>query len=636
VRLCLQKDSSKRLRDIGDVSLLGTSSAAAVMPAATPRSPMWRRALPVALAALFAAAAAGTATWVALRPVRAPVTHLSFAINSELSATGSSSFAVSPDGRRIAYVLNTNQLFVRDLGAFDARPLVGEVNGDVFFVSPAFSPDGESIAFWSSDFGIKRIPVMGGTATQVMRLDDLPNGIEWRGDDLLFIPSGRRLMRVSSRGGPPQTLVTFGPGEEAYGPRVLPDGDHVLLTMRSGGADWSSAKIVVQSLQSSERKTIVETGHDPHYVRTGHLVYAAGGVVFAVAFDAARVESRSAAVPIIEGVLGTGGSSVVGAGSQFAVSDGGTLVYMPGNAAVSTGEDIAIIARDGTLKPLNLPVRTYGHVRVSPDGRRIAFTVDEDNQSNIWVFDLDGHTAARRLTFGGNNRYPIWSPDGLRVTFASDRDARPGLYSQMADGSAPGARLTSADAGTIQVPESWSPAGDRLLYTVTKADNVTLWTFSTQSRSSARFTDVESTTLTGAMFSPDGHWVAYATNNTLFVQPFPPTGVRYQISKTGHHPIWSRNGRELWYEPGPSQLLTVPVTVTPSFTFGAPVTLPSAQFGSTAPANPRNRDITPDGRWVTPIPAYRASPDMAAVPSALQVQVVLNWLTELQQRVPTR
>jgi Tol biopolymer transport system component len=598
---------------------------------------VWRRAIPLAATALLAAAAAGTSIWIVLRPSPATATRLSFPIESPLVALGRSNLAISSDGRRIAYVSN-NQLLIRDLGAFDTRTLAGTAFSDVFLLSPTFSPDGESIAFFSSDFGIKRVPASGGTATGITRLTSVTNGIAWEGDDIYFISSGRRLERVSSRGGQPQTMITFADDEDVFGPRLLPDAEHVLLTVSRRNASLSTAQIVVQSMRTGERKAIVDTGRDPHYVRTGHIVYAVGGVLLAAPFDVTMREMRGAGVPIVEGVLGTDSASGVGAAAQFAVANTGTLVYVPGSADVSGGEDIAIVSRDGTVKPLNLQPRTYRHVRASPDGRRIAFTVEDGNESNVWIFDLGGRTEARRLTFGGSNRYPIWSADGTRITFASDRDGLPGLFSQVADGSAPAERLTSAEAGTLQMPESWSTMGDRLLYTVTRAAKVTLWTYAPRDKASSRFGDTESSTPTGAVFSPDGRWIAYAADNTVFVQPFPTTGARYQVSKTngGHHPIWSRDGRELWYEAGPSQLLAVPVTSTSTFAFGAPVSVRSAQFGSTAPANTRNRDAMSDGRWVSPIPAYRASPDLLTNPSTLQMRVVLNWFGELTQKVPAR
>ena len=635
VRVCLEKDPAKRLRDIADLRLVGAQPA--IGPAVQQRPPIWRRAIPFAATALLAAAVAATSIWIALRPSPATASRLSFPLESPLVALGRSNLAISPDGRRIAFVSN-NQLLVRDLGAFDTRTLAGTAFSDVFLLSPTFSPDGESVAFYSSDFGIKRVPASGGAATGVLRSESVPNGIAWEGDDIYFIPSGRRLERVSARGGQPQTLVTFAADEDVFGPQFLPDGEHVLLTVSRRNAGVSGAQIVVQSLRSGERKTIVDNARDPHYVRTGHIVYAVGVVLFAAPFDAVALEMRGAGVSMIEDVLGTDSVNGPGAAAQVAVSNTGTLVYVPGGADVSGGDDIAIVARDGTVRPLNLPPRSYRHVRASPDGRQVAFTVEDGNESNVWIVDLDGRTAARPLTFGSSNRYPIWSADGTRITFLSDRDGRPGLFSQVADGSAPVERLTSAEAGTLQMPESWSPMGDRLLYTVTKAANVTLWTYVSRDKTSARFGDIESSTPTGAVFSPDGRWVAYAADNTVFVQPFPPTGARYQASKTngGHHPIWSRDGREVLYEPGPSQLVAVPVTSTSPLAFGAPVSLRSAQFGATAPANTRNRDAMSDGRWVSPIPAYRASPDLLASPPALQVRVVLNWFAELTQKVPVK
>jgi serine/threonine-protein kinase len=637
VRACLEKDPAKRLRDIADLSLVSAQPPPG--PAVTPRPSVWRRAIPLVATALLAAAAAGTLIGIALRPSPATVTRLSAPLESPLVALGRSNLAISPDGRRIAYVSN-NQLLVRDLAAFDTRTVAGTAFGDVFLLSPVFSPDGDSIAFFSSDFGIKRVPAAGGTATGITRSTLVTNGIAWEGDDIYFISSGRRLERVSSRGGQPQTMITFADDEDVFGPRLLPGGEHVLLTVSRRNASLSTAQIVMQSMRTGERKVIVDTGRDPHYLRTGHIVYAVGGVLLAAPFDVTRREMRGAGVPVVEGVLGTDSASGsgVGAAAQFAVADTGTLVYVPGSADVSGGEDIAIVSRDGTVKPLSLQARTYRHVRASPDGRRIAFTVEDGDESNVWIFDLDGRTAARRLTFGGSNRYPIWSADGSRLAFASDRDRLPGLFSQVADGSAPAERLTSAEARTLQMPESWSPPGDRLLYTVTHNAKVTLWTYGLRDKTSTRFGDIESGTPTGAVFSPDGRWIAYATDNTVFVQPFPPTGARYQVSKTngGHHPIWAREGRELWYEPGPSQLLAVPVTATSTFAFGAPVSVPSAQFGATAPANTRNRDALADGRWVSPIPAYRASADMQSNPSGLQMRVVLNWTEELTQKVPVK
>jgi len=621
----LRFELDELLRDLGHDG----SSA----PAIRPRAAISKRMIPFAIAALVGAAAVGAATWIASRPPPASTTRLSFLPGGAL-LVGRKSIAIAPNGRRIAYIAN-RQVYVRDLGSFEATPVAAPRTADVYLDSMAFSPDSDWIAFWSSDGVLERVPVAGGAAVTIGRFEAVPNGLSWQGNDILFIPSGRQIMRVSSRGGTPHTLVTLAEDEEAYAPQLLPDGDHVLFTVRSRGANWSSGRIVAQSRRSGERKVVIDAGQDARYLSTGHLVYAAGAVLFAIRFDATQAETRGAAVAILDGVLRSGGSGSVGAAAQFAVADAGTLAYVPGVSAYSSGGDIGIVARDGAVTPLGLPIRPYQHIRVSPDGRSIAFAVDDGKESSVYVYDIDGRSAPRRLTFGGNNRYPVWSGDGTRVTFQSDRGGRPGLFTQVADGSAPAERLTTADAGIAQVPESWSPAGDRLLYTVTRQGNVTLWAFSPHDKTSTRFADVESSTPTGAVFSPDGLWVAYAADNTVFVQPFPTTGARYQVSTTkgAHHPLWSRDGRELWYEPGPSQLVAVPVTTRPTFAVGSPVPVPSANVGSVEPGNLRSRDVMPNGRWVTPMSVNQTTKPSSA---EREIRVVLNWLEDVKRLVPTR
>ena len=154
----------------------------------------------------------------------------------------------------------------------------------------------------------------------------------------------------------------------------------------------------------------------------------------------------------------------------------------------------------------------------------------------------------RRLTFGGRNRFPVWSADSQRVTFQSDREKDLGIFWQRADGTGTAERLATAEEGTSYIPEAWSPDGTRLLYNATGKDSMTtLWTWSLKDRTAERFDAVVSpvSTLTGAVFAPDGKWVAYAsgegrTRSAVYVQPFPPTGTKYQISKNedfGHHPV---------------------------------------------------------------------------------------------------
>jgi Tol biopolymer transport system component len=223
------------------------------------------------------------------------------------------------------------------------------------------------------------------------------------------------------------------------------------------------------------------------------------------------------------------------------------------------------VDRTGFAEPLNLPAGSYQHVRVSPDGKRLTFGTDDGTEANVYVYAPGSGTAMQRMTFDGHNRFPIWAADSRRVAFQSDRLGDRGIFWQAAEGGT-AERLTKADDGTSHVPEAWAPTGDRLLYTVTKGSRVTLWTLSLKEKTSAPFGAVEASMPIGSVLSPDGMWIAYAVDNTVYVQPFPPNGSTYQISTTnaGHHPIWSSDGKELFYEPGQGQLTAVPVGTRPN------------------------------------------------------------------------
>ena len=147
--------------------------------------------------------------------------------------------------------------------------------------------------------------------------------------------------------------------------------------------------------------------------------------------------------------------------------------------------------------------------------------------------------------------------------------------------------------------------------------------------------------MAGPRFSPDGRWVAYSAGQLgggtgpLFVQPFPPTGATYQISKTvGLHPTWSPDGKELFYSPGVGQFVAVSVTTRPTFTFGNPVPMPRG-FIDRGPLFERPIDITLDGKQFVGVVLAGQSAAVGAS-AAPQIRVVLNWFEELKARVPTK
>ena len=253
----------------------------------------------------------------------------------------------------------------------------------------------------------------------------------------------------------------------------------------------------------------------------------------------------------------------------------------------------------------------------------------------MWIYELSGATAMKPLTRGSNNRFPTWSSDGKRAVFQSDRDGDRGLFWQPVDGGE-ATRLTTPDAGEAHEPES--SYGDTLLFSVTKGAAVSLWMLSLKDKKTTPFADVHSSTRTGAVFSPDGRWVAYATTEgsttTISVQPFPAVaGVSHQLPRRGgepKHPVWSDDTKQLFYNPGPGQFESVSITTQPTFTFGNPVALPRP-FPGASPGVRRPYDITRDGRFVSAIAAGQSASGRLAAP---QIQVVLNWFEDLRARVP--
>lgn len=632
---CLERDVRRRLRDIGEARI-ALEEGPAPQTMAGMRSTVWRRAIPIAVTAIVTGALAGTAWY--LRPsIPREVTRLSFTLpeGQSLSSGDRSIAAISPDGTQIVYVAAPSALYLRSLLALEPNVIRG-TEGNGILGEPVFSPDGRSIVFHASaDQTLKRIPVTGGATVTLCRAD-FPHGLSWGPDGILFVQPGTGIMRVYDDGGTPEVLVNLDEGEAAQSPQTLPGGQHLLFTLANGLAPnrWDSARIVVQSLASGERKTLIDGGSDARYVPTGHLVYAVGGSVFAVAFDVTRLQVSGGAVSVVDGVR-RGAPSLAGT-AQFGFASNGSLMYIAGPP--SARWDLGLTDRKGGVEPLKLPPGPYEAPRVSPDGTRIAFGTDDGKEAIVWIYDLAGATTMRRLTFGRNNRLPTWSSDGTRVAFQSDRDGDAAIFWQPVDGG-PAERLTTPSLGESHEPEAWSPNGEMLLFSITNGSDVSLSTLALKQRRVTPFGEVRSSTRTGAVFSPDGQWVAYASfdgsGRTIYVEPYPATGVKHQLVPKGagepHQPLWSPDGRQLFYNPGPGRFESVTVTTHPVFAFGNPVAVPRP-FPGASPLTRRPYDITPDGRFLSAIAAGQSESGRLTAP---QIQVVLNWFEELRARVPT-
>jgi dipeptidyl aminopeptidase/acylaminoacyl peptidase len=343
-------------------------------------------------------------------------------------------------------------------------------------------------------------------------------------------------------------------------------------------------------------------------------------------------------VPIIEGVRrGEGGQTGV---AHFSVANTGSFVYVPGPvSSTSAPGDLALIDRSGGVEKLKAPAGPYETPRVSPDGKQVAVGIDDGSRANIWIYDLSSASSIRQLTFGGRNRFPVWTPDSQRLAFQSDREGDPGIFWQRADGTDTARRLTTPDRGVSHIPESWSRTGDRFLFDASTGSTFSIWTFSVPAKKAEPFSQGRSVFPLNAVFSPDGRWVAYAMyesstaidnpsgNTGIFVEPFPSTGAKYRISSRGLQPLWSPDGKQLFYSSG--ALFVVAVTTARGFEFSNPVQIPRP-FRLSGPSAGRTYDIMPNGqRFLGIVPSGQGQAGVSA-----QIQVVLNWFEELKRRVP--
>jgi serine/threonine-protein kinase len=316
------------------------------------------------------------------------------------------------------------------------------------------------------------------------------------------------------------------------------------------------------------------------------------------------------------------------------------LIYVPG-AVTSAGAGqsvLGLVDRTGEIEALKVPPGTYAYPRVSRDGKRIAYQIDDNKEVSIWIYELSGATAPRRLTLPGTgaNRYPVWSSDNQRVAFQSDREGDLGIWWQRADGSGAAERLTKPDKGISHVPDSWSPDGQNFSFSEEKGKESAVWTYSLRDKKATVLAEMPEVSLNRSAFSPDGRWVAYQMtsqpNSRIYVRPFPATATAYlaPVDADSHHPVWSPDGKELFYVYGPSQFGSMSVSTQPSMSFGSPVHAPRSGFTTAVPASVRTYDMLPNGKqFIGVVPAGQTRSN---APGGREIQVVLNWFEDIKQR----
>jgi len=655
LRRCLEKDRKRRLADIADARFEIEDALAAPLADERIASPASRANVPTAANRIVAWLIATVSLMVALvmlvlwapwraAPLRPPI-RLEAGIGADASLTDQPPI-LSPDGALLAFVAQkgteNGQLYVRHVDRLEATALTGTENAQY----PFFSPDGQWIAFFA-DGKLKKISVTGGAA---VTLCDVPNGRggSWAEDGtIVFQPNitgiGRGLSRVSAAGGPFQTLTTLLEGEaNQRWPQMLPGGRAVLYTAAVSAANNSDANISVQSVPGGARKVLVRGGYFGRYLPSGHLVYLHDGTLFAVPFDLDRLELIGQAVPVVEHVAAR---TITGA-ADFAVSHSGTLVYVTGQI-LGNALPITWLGRDGRTAPLRATPSDWSNLRFSPDGRRLALDLSGPPQQDIWVYDWERDATSRLTLDTGGHLYPAWTPDGRRVVFNVQVGSAFNLFWQRADGAGAPERLTSS--ANSQYPGSWHPSGKFLAFTENRpqtgydlmilpmdGDEASGW----KPGKPTVFQNTPSIE-TDPMFSPDGHWIAYSSNETgrfeIFVTPFPGPGGKWQISTDGGiYPTWSRTRHDLFYLQLSDQRIVVASYGVEGDSFKAdkPHVWSDVRLATRpraiATTSGRNFDLHPDGDRF----AVALAPQAQTEARQDKVVFIFNFFDELKRVAP--
>jgi Tol biopolymer transport system component len=601
----------------------------------------------VAAAALLAVVAASS-SWIAYRATRPaapqPLTRFSVDLGPEAVAGPRITAAISPDGRRLAFVARgaggKEQLATRLLDQANPTFLAGTENAS----DPFFSPDSQWIGFFA-DSKMKKISVAGGAA---LSLCDAPNarGASWgEGGNIvvtLNFLAAIGLSRVSAAGGTPQTLTKPGDKDKSEvshrWPQILPGGEAVLFTSNTVNGAYDDGFIEVLSLKTGQWKMVQRGGYFGRYLatsnRAGQLVYVHQGTLLGVPFDLDRLEVRGTPSPLLEDVAGDPTS----AGGQFDVSRNGTFVYLGGKSSAE-GWPLVWLDSTGKTEPLLASPGAYFTPRLSPDGKRLAVSV---SANAIGVYDSQRDTMTP-LTFKPQFILsPVWTPDGKHIAFAVTAGAIPTLQWIRSDGA--GEAQPLLESKTELRPYSFSPDGKRLAFADSSSETgFDLWTLpldlSDPEHPKAGKPELFLRTMADEFepaFSPDGRWIAYRSTaagvNEIYVQPFPGPGGKWLISNGGgKHPVWSRNGRELFYQ-APDYRIMVATYSAKGDSFAPDKARPWAQTQILEPnALNWNLDLAPDGKRFVVAPRREAT---GGQKGSVHVTVLLNFFDELRRRVP--
>ncbi len=645
LKQCLQKDPGRRLHDIADafigIDVPGMETSEPVIPPR--RSRTWW----IAGSAAVGAVAAILALFALMKHFQtappAPVTRAIIRIDpgqwlagrarqADFWRPSRTAITISSDGRFIVYcaiegspsLQAVSRLYIRRTDQLDAK-VIAETEGAM---SPFLSPDDRWIGFWA-DGRLLKVPAEGGVPTALCAVP-WPYGFSWGPDNQIVFAQQEDagLLRLSADGGKPEMLTVPDKSKEEYShrlPHCLPGGKGILFTIMRHGWDVQP-RVAVLELGTRKWRTLLEDASDARYVPTGHLAFLRQGTMMIAPFDPDKLVITAQPVATVANVaqaLNTGNTGYDTAAGQFSISVSGSLIYVPGGILPDRENSLVWVDSDGKVQPITAFRAPFFAPRVSPDGQHIAYSM-LGKERQVWIYDLPRGTATR-LTSEGMASWVAWTPDARRLAFGWSKSGLANIFWELADGSAPMERVTESEYD--QYPASWSPDGQTLAFVQNHPEN----------RNDILFLGIRDRKVTPCLssrfqetypeFSPDGRWIAYTSNESgrdeVYVQAFPGPGGRQQISSEGGtEPMWSRNGRQIFYRQR-DQVWATDVQDGPRLTAGKPRLLfEQPGYGWGFPV--RSWDISPDGRRFLMVKLDERTPQPVN-----EMVLVQNWFEEL-------
>ncbi len=624
---CLRKERRERLSDMSAVRLDLADAVSGIgeppRAAASIGSRSGARRLVLTTAAA-AAALAGGISWAVLRPQAAAVPPL---LQAEIPmpagvglVTNGIESAIAISETHLAFVAGpSRQLFVRALAGAEAVPVPGAVGANM----PAFSPDGQWIAFFSDrEHRLKKVPVAGGPQSDLANVN-YPTGIDWGPSGIVFTERLRGIFVIGNDGSTPRGVLTPDKASVFMSPSWLPNGQSIVYTLAgrigTGDVELAGAKVLQLDLAAGARPAPIADGYAGRFVAPHSLVFMRDNALLSTRFDPATARVSGGASTLMAGVAATG----------YAVSSSGTLAF-EADTAISR-MTFVWVDRQNHVETTGIPPQTYTYPRISPDGLRIAIASRSDDR-DIWIWDLK-QRALTRLTFEpGADSYPVWTRDGRSVIYAAAvKGADENLAIRAADGT--GGFQVLLPSERHQTPYTLSPDGQWLVFRDevpghgTDLDILRMSTREAKPLIATPFNERD------AEISPDGKIIAYQSDETgtmeIYVRPFPDvdSGKKQVSNGGGIRPAWSRDGRHLFYLTGsspPASMNSVERRAASGLDFGPVDVLFDAATYSGSTQLGRTYDVAADGRFLMPRSASEPAASMSS-----GVSIVLNWAAHL-------